>query len=147
MEYPDYKKDQLPSNLEQRKIRGYLTAFLTLILFSFIIVIFMTHLKSQSTPINHVQTGIIDLYDSKAIGPAFNAYFTDPKWENFETDHDDLIVEFTGRFLSGNQDANCLIQFTVYPKQQTFEITYYELDGVSQPYESLLDLLDSIYSQ
>ena len=103
--------------------------------------------KSQSTPINQVQSGVIDLYDSEPIGTSFNHYFTNPHWESFETDTNEIVVEFTGELQSENSISNYLIQFTVYPNRHTFEITYYERDGESQTYESLLSLLDNIYLQ
>ena len=96
--------------------------------------------KSQSTP---VQSRVIDLYDSKPIGTSFNYYF--PHLENFETDINEIIVEFTGGLQSENIISNDLIQFTDYPDRHTFEIIYYERDEESQTYESLVNLLDNIY--
>lgn len=65
--------------------------------------------------------------------------------ENFETDINEIIVEFTGGLQSENIISNDLIQFTDYPDRHTFEIIYYERDEESQTYESLVNLLDNIY--
>lgn len=148
--YCDYCGKALPiqktSTLEFNKTNIKI-GIITLVILIGCALLCLNLFKSQSTPINQVQSGVIDFYDSEPIGTSFNHYFTNPHWESFETDTNEIVVEFTGELQSENSISNYLIQFTVYPNRHTFEITYYERDGESQTYESLLSLLDNIYLQ
>lgn len=100
----------------------------------------------KSDPVDFIKTGIIDIYDTKNLGTAFERYFTNPNWISFETEEGEIIVEFTGELHSSDALSTHLIQFTIYPNEDNFEITYYELNQQSQTYEQLITLLDSIYT-
>ena len=65
--------------------------------------------------------------------------------ENFETDINEIIVEFTGGLQSENIISNDLIQFTDYPDRHTFEIIYYERDEESQTYDDFIDIRFKVF--
>lgn len=108
---------------------------------------FITNSFTNPNSVEFVKAGLLDIYDTQTIGTAFENYFTNTSWESFETDNGELVVEFIGNFESETETSTCLIQFTLYPEEDTFEITYYELNGQPQNYEALINLLDNIYPQ
>ena len=99
----------------------------------------------KANPIDFIKNGVIDIYDTQNLGTAFERYFTNPNWISFETEEGEIVVEFTGEIQSSGTLSTCLIQFTIYPNEDNFEITYYELNQQSQTSEQLISLLDSIY--
>ena len=50
-----------------------------------------------NNPIDLVKKGTLNDYPSVTIGDALEVSFSDGKWETFETDKKELVVEFTGK--------------------------------------------------
>ena len=64
-----------------------------------------------NNPIGLVKNGTLNDYPSVTIGDAFDVSFTDGKWETFETDKKQTVVEFTGivsRELSKKFEVNLI---------------------------------------
>ena len=135
----------ITSTIGLKKIKYSLITLLISIIILCCLFLFINSFP-KSDPVDFIKTGVIDIYDTKNLGTAFERYFTNPNWISFETEEGEIIVEFTGELPSSDALSTHLIQFTIYPNEDNFEITYYELNQQSQTYEQLITLLDSIYT-
>lgn len=57
-----------------------------------------------SGDVSLVKDGTMNGYESTTIGKAFDASFDSPKWEAFETDKGQRVVEFTGKISKTMHD-------------------------------------------
>lgn len=128
-----------------KKIKRSLTT-LSISIITLCCLFFFINSFNRLNPVDFIKTGVIDIHDTQDLGTAFEHYFINPNWISFETGEGEIVVEFTGEIQSHDTLSTCLVQFTIYPDEDTFEITYYELDQQSQTYEQLITLLDSIYT-
>lgn len=66
-----------------------------------------------------VQDGTMNGYESTTIGKAFEASFDSPKWEAFETDKGQRVVEFTGKVTKAMHDRCRQEILDAYEQPQT----------------------------
>ncbi|GAX88057.1 conserved hypothetical protein [Lebetimonas natsushimae] len=100
-------------------------------LFTFIISLVLVN-GCLNSDISTVKNGYLNDFKTISVGEAFDKYkyFTDVKWDSFETDNGTKIVEVKGYL---NEDANktkisnkpyLLTQFKINKADNTFEISY-----------------------
>ena len=102
----------------------------------------------ESIFINAVKAGVPANYPDITIGEAFDQYFASPEWRAFEgadSYHDDTldyIVEFTGGCTYEGAEAQALIQFTISREFDSFETTFFSLDGDPMTFAKLNELME-----
>lgn len=102
----------------------------------------------ESIFINAVKDGVPANYPEITIGEAFDQYFASPEWRAFEgadSYHDDTldyIVEFTGGCTYEGAEAQALIQFTISREFDSFETTFFSLDGDPMTFAKLNELME-----
>jgi len=90
-----------------------------------------------------VKNSFLTGYEETSIGSAFNAFFEQASWSEFETKNKTKIVEFSGMFktefvwveptLVSRKGVNCVVQFLI-KNNDSFEIRY-----VGTTFDVLLD--------
>lgn len=85
---------------------------------------------------------------SETWGDAFDNFFGEPKWESFNSDTGEKVVEFTGNCYSEDVLVDVTIQF-VFDDAQTgnknFTLNYLDFDGQSQDTTTLQDLMNTAF--
>lgn len=97
--------------------------------------------------IDIVKNGNFNSYTSATVGESFDNFFTDEKWEYFESDNGKDIVEFNGNCLKNEKDCHVCIQFEINDSDDTFEVSYYALDGEPQDLFTWAGMLEKIYEE
>lgn len=70
-----------------------------------------------------VREGSFASHPNIKIGDAFDQFFANEKWESFESDSGQRIVDFKGRLQYKGEDADYHMQFEV-DKKNNFEVKY-----------------------
>ncbi len=86
-------------------------------------------------------------YNQATISEAFDTYFTNTKWEYFESLEGDDVIEFTGQCYYGGELSNILIQFTVNLDDESFYVNYKEKDEEFMLDSYWINLLNSIFKR
>ena len=84
-------------------------------------------------------------YNQATISKAFDAYFTNTKWEYFESLEGDDVIEFTGQFYYDDELSNILIQFTVNLDDESFYVNYKEKNDEFMSDSDWINLLNNIF--
>ncbi|MGG7175285.1 hypothetical protein ACQPV1_18455 [Clostridium neonatale] len=113
------------------------------------IILIVIGIFSGSTGDSHyidmVKDGNLTGYNSQSVGKAFDDFFSDEKWEYFESENGQDIVEFNGDCFKDNNLCHVCVQFTVNENDNSFEVQYYSLDNEPQNLMTWAYMLDKIY--
>lgn len=78
---------------------------------------------------------------------AYEYFFTDPKWRYFEATDGSDVVEFSGGCLYGEDPVTVYVQFVIDEIQETFELCYANLNGISMEDSLILQLIYRPFSE
>lgn len=104
--------------------------------------------KAEELFINAVRNAVPEDYLDITIGEAYENYFSSPEWSAFEgadsydDDTIDFIVEFKGGCIYKDAEAQALIQFTISREFDSFETTFFSLDGDPMTFAKLNELME-----
>ncbi|MBR7132805.1 MAG: hypothetical protein IKD04_04680 [Clostridia bacterium] len=80
-------------------------------------------------------------------GEAFADFFTDATWEGFNADDGRKVAEFKGTFLMDGENATVLMQYTMDDVNDTFELSYFTINGEIQDMETYALLMESVFEK
>lgn len=131
-----FEKEKNNERLISLKRRLAILAIITGILFLFIILT-PGVTEGGNAYIEMVQSSSPDAYPDVTYGEAFNNYFSNPEWEYFVSDDDSQVVEFNGRCLYLNEEADVTVQFLLTDlenenNEYLIEFGYLGINGQSQ---------------
>lgn len=84
---------------------------------------------------------------TETVGEAFDDFFANPKWESFKSEDDERIVEFNGECEYLGDEVKVCIQFEVDVDDESFEISYADIDGEKMSELEMLGLLEAVYDE
>lgn len=90
-----------------------------------------------------VKEGTLAEYPDKAVGEAFDLYFSSPEWD-YDSAEEKEFVEFTGHFLYEKEDITASIQLSV-DETADIEIDAVSYNGVAQSEANATILFTSIF--
>lgn len=117
----------------------------------FVIIIFNPELLAGGNIyIEMVQDSHTDVYSEVSYGEAFNNYFTKPKWDYFESESGQQVVEFNGQCLYLNENADVTIQFLLTDLENEnheymIEVCYLAINDIAQSELIKISLLADIF--
>jgi hypothetical protein len=76
---------------------------------------------------------------------AFSAFFSNPRWQYFQSENGIDVVEFTGGCIYRDVHVTARIQFIIDLENSTFEATYLAFNEVPQTLFTLTSLLDTVF--
>ena len=85
---------------------------------------------SYDKQVQMVRNGTMDLNPKVPVGPAFDQFFTNGKWESFEAEDKSQVVEFNGKCTWEDEPAKAIIQFILH-NNKSFELGHVGINGVS----------------
>ena len=112
-----------------------------------IAVICIFSMFSSDEYVDLVRNGELAAYDDKTVGEAFDNFFADGKWESFEAEDGELVVEFNGVCEYDGEEVDFCMQFEVDEDGEEFEVYAAELDGDSLSNFEILAMLEVIYEE
>lgn len=95
--------------------------------------------------INIVKSGSLEMYSDMKLGPAFNDYFANPKWEYGYTVSNDEMVEFKGKCNYYDEPTELTIQFFVDFNDETFTLEYVGVGREGFSIFEIYGLFEDIY--
>lgn len=101
--------------------------------------------ESSEKYINFVKEGTSDTYPDITYEDAFEAYFSHPKWNYFNSDEDEDVVEFTGKCKYEEKTVTASVQFTLDYEEGTFEITYWAIDDAALSISEINDFVTVVF--
>lgn len=122
--------------------KSILTNILALISIALIIY---SAVSAKNGYVDIVKNSVAEGYGS-TYGEAFDNYFKDAIWEGFNSDNGKKIVEFKGAFLLDEEDATVHMQYTVNDNHNTFELSYFTINGEIQDMETYALLMERVFS-
>lgn len=105
------------------------------------------NLTSGNKYIAMIKGGCPNINPNTTYEEAFNAFFTNPKWQYFKSNTGQHIVQFDGDCILYKQKAHVLIQFDVNYSNTSFQISYMAIDGVPQDMFSILLTINFIFGE
>ncbi|MFV0618865.1 hypothetical protein ACE418_13325 [Megasphaera sp. WILCCON 0056] len=102
----------------------------------FIVVLLLTALslggcgQSYDKHVQMVRNGTMQISPNVQVGPAFDQFFADGKWEYFKATDNSQVVQFTGECTWENKPAKAKIQF-ILKNDKSFELGHVDINGVS----------------
>lgn len=89
-----------------------------------------------------------DVYPDITYGEAFNNYFSNPEWTYFVSQDDTQVVEFNGKCLYLEEEADITIQFLLTPLNDTeysIELHYLGINDASQPDIVKIEIVNAVF--
>lgn len=102
---------------------------------------------SSSKYIDMVKNGHPVDYPDSTYGEAFDAFFSNPKWEYFKSTEEDDVVEFQGGCTYSESDVVVTLQFILDVDAGTFEAGYFDMNGIPQNQLFTAALIEKVFSE
>ncbi|MDO5403440.1 MAG: hypothetical protein Q4F11_08365 [Eubacteriales bacterium] len=84
-------------------------------------------------------------YPDTTYGNAFDKYFTETEWTSFDSKSGNKVVEFTGKYNTGDENTDVMIQYII--EGEYFRFVYFEVDGVSGTLNDYTNLIKAVFSE
>lgn len=101
--------------------------------------------QEQKRYIDFVKSGSPNAYPDQTYGEAFENFFANPKWEYFEGEEGQDVVEFTGDCTYMDQEVTATLQFILDTEEGTFETGYFAFNDVPQNQLMTLGLITAVF--
>ncbi|MCC5911647.1 MAG: DUF4339 domain-containing protein [Clostridiaceae bacterium] len=99
----------------------------------------------NSTAINMVQEGRLDLYPDVTLGDMIDGFFENPKWSSIIADDGNRYINVEGKILFDGRTKNVAIQYQLDTSSGRFEFHALEIDDIPQNILVYFGLIESMY--
>lgn len=107
------------------------------------IIVFAVFYFRGNSYVDTVKSGYLESYPSMSIGPAFDSFFSNPKWKYDREDGDDSVL-FTGSCWYESIYVDISIRF-VFSDKETFHIQSAKMNGITLNWYEISGLIEAIY--
>ncbi len=121
------------------------TALTNILAIVSIVLIISSVISVKSGYVDIVKNSVAEGYGI-TYGEAFDDFFKDGIWESFNSDDGRKIAEFKGTFSLDEEDATAHMQYTVNDKHNTFELSYFTINGEIQDMETYAFLMERVFA-
>ncbi|WP_047982668.1 hypothetical protein [Ornithinibacillus contaminans] len=102
--------------------------------------------KKNNEYISIVTEGTFYDYPDTYVGDAFNAFFSHPTWDYYQSDENEHIVTFNGGAEYLGEVVNVNLEFEVDPLTEEFEVVWSDFNDFKLSDADYTDLLDTVFS-
>ena len=113
-----------------------------------VVVVVIFSLIFSDKYVSIVKNGhLTEFSKTETVGEAFDDFFASPKWKSFKSEKGDRIVEFNGECEYFDERVKVCIQFEVDEDDESFEISYADIDGEDISLIELYAMLEAAYEE
>lgn len=128
---------------KKKKIIGIVIGAVCAIAIAVVVFVFL----SSPDYVETVKTGELKAYPGETIGEAFEDFFSNGEWEEFESSKG-MVVQFTGGCTYYDEEVECVVQFLFTDKDEgEFEVYTVEIDGEPISELEIVGMLDAVYEE
>lgn len=146
----NYVKEHFGNEYQRRswgKPIGITIGSLMLLMCFIFVILFVSDIAGSDKNVNIVRNGYLEFNKTISVGEVFDSFFSNPKWEEIETENGNQYVNVTGGMTVNQKPINAKLQFRVFPDTKTFKYQALSFDGIEQNTAMATNVIATAFSE